>query len=91
MEWRGLPFSVPFIMSCKDDMLPILAGSGDGDVSEGLGKAGGRSLGRGGAALFAPLYAGNCGRIGVGFDISKRLRSPCFGGKGAILLCCCCN
>lgn len=36
-------------------MLPILAGSGDGDVSEGLGKAGGRSLGLGGAGFLAPL------------------------------------
>lgn len=62
-------------------MLPILAGSGEGDVSDGRGNAGGRSLGRGGAARFAPLYAGNDGRIGVGFDISNRLRcSPCFGG-----------
>lgn len=36
-------------------MLPMLAGSGEGDVSEGFGKAGGNSLGRGGAALLAPL------------------------------------
>lgn len=36
-------------------MLPKLAGSGDGDVSEGLGRAGGNSLGRGGAARLAPL------------------------------------
>lgn len=36
-------------------MLPKLAGSGDGDVSDGRGSAGGNSRGRGGAARFAPL------------------------------------
>lgn len=70
-------------------MLPRLAGSGDGDVSEGRGNAGGSSLGRGGAARRAPLYAGNApGRNGCGLDISGRLRSPCFGGKGATLVGC---
>lgn len=65
-------------------MLPMLAGSGDGDVSEGFGNAGGNSRGLGGAALLAPLYAGNDATIGVGFDISGLLRSPCLvGGKGA--------
>lgn len=64
-------------------MLPKLAGSGEGDVSDGLGNAGGNSLGRGGAVLFAPLYTGNVDFIGVGCDISGLLRSPCFGGKGA--------
>lgn len=69
-------------------MLPRLAGSGDGEVSEGLGSAGGNSRGRGGAALFAPLYAGKAGRIGVGFDISGRRRcSPCFGGKSFVGCC----
>lgn len=64
-------------------MLPMLAGSGDGDLSQGFGKAGGSSLGRGGAALLAPLYAGKDGLIGVGFDISGLFRSACFGGSGA--------
>lgn len=44
-----------FIMSCNEDMLPRLVGSGEGDVSEGRGKAGGKSRGRGGAARLAPL------------------------------------
>lgn len=68
-------------------MLPILAGSGDGDVSVGLGSAGGNSLGLGGAARLAPLYAGKDATIGVGFEISGRLRSPCLvGGRGAALV-----
>lgn len=71
-------------MSWSDDILPKLAGSGEGEVSEGLGKAGGKSLGLGGAARFAPLYAGKIGRIGVGFDISGLVRlSACLGGSGA--------
>lgn len=74
-------------MSCNEDILPRLVGSGDGDVSEGRGNAGGKSLGRGGAARFAPLYAGKAFLIGVGFEISNRLLSPCFGGNGAILDC----
>lgn len=74
-------------MSCNEDMLPRLIGSGDGDVSDGLGKAGGKSRGRGGAALFAPLYAGKAFLIGVGFDISRRFLSPYLGGNGAILAC----
>lgn len=68
----------------------MLAGSGDGDVSDGLGNAGGRSLGRGGAALLAPLYAGKEGLIGVGLEISGLFRSPlCFvGGRGAAFVGC---
>lgn len=62
--------NLTLIISCKDVMLPKLAGSGEGDVSEGLGSAGGRSRGLGGATLLAPLYAGKVGLIGVGFDIS---------------------
>lgn len=75
-------------MSCNEDILPKLAGSGDGEVSDGRGKAGGNSLGRGGAALFAPLYAGKAGLIGVGFEISGRRRSPCFGGNNFGGCCC---
>lgn len=65
----------------------MLAGSGDGDVSDGRGSAGGKSLGRGGAVLLAPLYAGNEGLIGVGFEISGRFRSPCFGGAVSFTFC----
>lgn len=81
-------YIITFIISCREDILPILAGSGDGEVSEGRGNAGGRSLGRGGAALLAPLYAGNVVLIGVGFEISGRFLSPCFGGNGADFVIC---
>lgn len=43
------------MISCNEDILPRLVGSGEGDVSEGRGNAGGKSRGRGGAARFAPL------------------------------------
>lgn len=69
-------------------MLPMLVGSGEGDGSAGRGKAGGRSLGLGGATLLALLYAGNVGFINVGFDISGLRRSPCFGGNGTDLFDC---
>lgn len=86
--YRVVSFSrkylLTLIISCRDDILPILAGSGEGDVSEGFGNAGGNSLGLGGAALFAPLYAGKEATIGVGLEISGLLRSPgLVGGNGA--------
>lgn len=62
-------------------MLPMLVGSGEGEGSATRGKAGGRSRGLCVVGRLPLLYAGKAGFIKVGFEISGRRRSPCFGGN----------